>query len=432
MTPSPQVLRIRAAGVLDAGGSRGPSTVLLEQSGRVLAIGSDQDVARHEASAGATLLERSGDILMPALVNAHVHLDLTSVGPVAHDPANGFAGWVLSALRCKPVEADAIAASVERGVELTRLGGVAAVGDIGGSSKGQIRTEAFEALQGSRLAGVHFPEFFGIGLLEDNARAQLRAFEETATGLASAGVALGLSPHATTSVAPALFLEAVECAARLADATGAAVPVCAHVAEHAAERAFIARAEGPMREFAGMLSFWDDRMLEDLGKGLSPVQHCAPWLRRACELGVPVLLAHVLDVDDRDLDTLAETRARVVYCPRSTRYFANDAEQPHRFKQMRERGIGVCLGTDSIVNLGFDRRIADTAGRISPLDDARALLAEGAADEVTLVEMMTTAGAAALGLDTARFTLGEGDAPAGVIAVPGGLKSSEPAPIAWL
>ena len=117
------------------------------------------------------------------------------------------------------------------------------------------------------------------------------------------------------------------------------------------------------------------------------------------------------DADDAGIETLARTGASVVYCPRASAYFGAASHfGPHRFLDMLASGVPVCLGTDSIVNL-------DTPTRISPLDDARLLARTTDADARTLLAMMTTHGATALGLSPDRFVFREGTPIAGINAV---------------
>jgi len=117
------------------------------------------------------------------------------------------------------------------------------------------------------------------------------------------------------------------------------------------------------------------------------------------------------------LSVLARTDASVVYCPRAWLYFGFDQSVgPHRYREMMARGVRVCLGTDSIVNLpeGSD---SARGGRISVLDEARELHRRGGVDNATLLRMMTTSGAEALRLEVSSFRFAAGHEIAGVVAV---------------
>jgi cytosine/adenosine deaminase-related metal-dependent hydrolase len=116
-------------------------------------------------------------------------------------------------------------------------------------------------------------------------------------------------------------------------------------------------------------------------------------------LDQPALLAHVNYVTDDELAILAKSRASVVYCPRTHAYFGHP---PHRFADMLALGINVALGTDS----------AASAPDLNVLEDAR--LVHRLRPDMppqTILEMITTRGARALGLDHVLGQLSPGFRP---------------------
>ncbi len=351
------------------------------------------------------VIDRRGCILTPGFVNAHTHLDLTDIGPRPHDPARGFVPWVEMVRAERPAAPGAIEKAVRRGIALSLAGGVVAVGDILGAPGGQPTTAALRTLADSPLRGVGFVEFFGIGARADAAIGMLGTLADGLAGFnrdAGGRFRAGLQPHAPNTVS----LEVYRVCARLAAARG--LPVATHLAETPEERRFIAEAAGPQRALLDRLGIWNDRELAWVGRGRTPVEHLAGVLG-----GHPFLLAHVNDADDAAIDTLARTGASVAYCPRASAYFgAPGGLGPHRYREMLARGVNVCLGTDSIVNL-------DTPGRISVLDEARLLARRDGTPARELIAMMTVRGASALGLDPALFRFLPGGPVAGVVATPG-------------
>lgn len=109
-------------------------------------------------------------------------------------------------------------------------------------------------------------------------------------------------------------------------------------------------------------------------------------------LGSRTTVVHATHADDHELDLLADWGARVCVCP-TTEANLGDGFAP--LERLQERGIGVCIGSDS--NVRIDpleelRELETTARRASgrrEICDAETLLSFGA-DE----------GAAALGLDS--------------------------------
>jgi formimidoylglutamate deiminase len=122
--------------------------------------------------------------------------------------------------------------------------------------------------------------------------------------------------------------------------------------------------------------------------GVRPIE----LLDRCGCLGPRTTVVHATHADDNELDLLASSGARVCVCP-TTEANLGDGFAP--LERLRERGIGICIGSDS--NVRIDpleelRELETTARRASgrrEVCDAETLLCFGA-DE----------GAAALGLDT--------------------------------
>lgn len=417
-TQKPAIVEIRASGAADAERELpGPVSLWFEVPGgvewntpgpkpvadaRLVHIGppGDPDSPRTDM-----VIDRSGCVLLPGLVNAHTHLDLTRLGPRPHDPDQGFVAWVDMIRAERPTEPGAIDEAVRFGARLSLAGGVVAVGDILGAAGGRPTTSGLGSLAASPLRGVGFIEFFGIGNRTARAVRSLGALAEELAGCSSGRNAgdlrAGLQPHAPNTISIELYRHCAELARRLN------LPLATHLAETADERLFVAEGRGPQRELLERLGIWDDLELAHIGHGRHPVEHLAGVLGSA-----PFLTAHVNDADDEAIATLARTKSSVAYCPRASAYFdAPGWLGPHRYREMLRAGVNVCLGTDSIVNL-------DTPGRISVLDDARLLRRRDGVDGRMLIAMMTTNGAAALGLDPAGFLLKPGGRPIGVVAVP--------------
>lgn len=398
--------RFDALAVVDgAGADWSPGSVLVERresGGLVLAAGWLGEVDRHPGAAAARRVDLPDSVVIPGLVNAHTHLDLTHLGPREFRPEGGFVQWVDMVRTGRHAEDDAIRESVRRGIELSRLGGTVAVGDIAGAPRGRASLAPFEELASSGMIGVSFLEFFGIGVRTEATRERLEALLSESEGR-SGGVRLGLQPHAPNTVSIPMY----EWAARLGAERG--LPLATHLAETVEEREFVARGTGPQREMLERLGVWDSATLEHIGRGNHPVQHLAGVLKIA-----PFVAAHVNDADDAAIETLARTGTTVAYCPRASAYFGAERHfGPHRYREMIEAGVVVALGTDSLVNLP---EAAATEG-ISVLDEMRFLHQRDATDPRLLLRMGTVNGAVALGMDTSSFKIERGNMLAGLLAI---------------
>jgi cytosine/adenosine deaminase-related metal-dependent hydrolase len=225
---------------------------------------------------------------------------------------------------------------------------------------------------------------------------------------------LGRQPHAPTTVSLANY-HMLYCSLP----SLLKMPMATHLGETPEEHEFVATGGGQHAEFLRSLGLWDasiletelvcdDLALDGVGCGKTPVQHLAPALEMT-----RYLCAHVNDASDEDIAILARTESTVAYCPRASDYFkAHDYFGPHRYRDMLEAGINVCLGTDSIINLppGTDR--------LSTLDEMRFLYRRDKTLPLTLLQMATINGAKALGLDEQTYSFTPGAPIAGVVAVP--------------
>ncbi|MGA1708185.1 MAG: hypothetical protein ACO4CI_05800, partial [Phycisphaerales bacterium] len=107
-------LRIEAAAVADADRVVSPAVLQLDRDRVVEAVASPAEIG---ATDGRETVRRPRGVILPGLVNAHAHLDLTSLGPRRFDAQSGFAAWADMVRRERPATPEAITDSVRRGVE---------------------------------------------------------------------------------------------------------------------------------------------------------------------------------------------------------------------------------------------------------------------------------------------------------------------------
>ncbi|NCY03674.1 MAG: hypothetical protein EBX36_12400, partial [Planctomycetia bacterium] len=359
----------------------------------MLAVGRPEDVG---PLAGATAESMPDMLLMPGLVNAHAHLDLTSIGPRPFD--GGFAAWIAMIIAERRARAGQEAASVTEGVRLSRAGGTAFIGDIAGTRG----LQAVAALRAAGLPGVSYVEVFGIGRGEADGEAFVRGLAERLP-LDEAGVRLGVSPHAPYTCGDRLYRACAE----------SGLAVATHLSESPEELEFVRTASGPFADLLRRLSGPDDSIRP---WHCSPVRRLTDVLRQG-----RMSMAHGNYLDDDDVQSLVQVVRRctgtgpmpgLVYCPRSSAYFGHPREgaSPHRYRELLQLGVPVALGTDSLICL-------DTPDRISVIDEMRMLHRRDGTDPLTLLAMATVHGAAVLGVDPGRVTLRPGSRPEGVIAV---------------
>lgn len=327
-----------------------------------------------------------GVILLPGLVNAHAHLELTFLaGELRPAPFPEWAGRLMEE-RAKRGPRE-IEESLREGIRLSVGHGTAAVGDFAWQSRN-------DALRQSGLRAVSWREALGIapGRAGEAARRALGFLERrTATWTP------GLAPHAPYSCSRELYRLLHAAAAR------ARVPFATHLSELQEEIEYLRTGGGA---FAAMLR----RLGRDTGGWRPPGRRPVAYLAEAGVLrGATV--AHANYLTARDVATLRRARAAVVWCPRTHAFFGHPA---HPARRLLRAGVPVALGTDSLGS--------------SPSLDVRAEIRAATERGFTLDEALTMAtkhGARALGLRragriapgcAADFTIVAGESPADALA----------------
>lgn len=349
---------------------------LVVEGGRIVSI----ERSRGPSAMGADYGEA---VILPGFVNAHTHLELTHIaGRVSY--RGSFVRWVEDLVAAsRPVPPDETrVASIHEGIKRSLASGVTAIGDIGmgrhaigawAQTGGESGTDSDDGLTSPWMTG--YLEVLGIGPRRDVPHERSLEVLSAACDAASSSelLRLGLSPHAPYSVDTSIYRRAIEYA------SAARRPFCTHLAETTDELQFLADGTGPLRDLLERWGLWD-------GSFMPPQCSAVEYAHRLGLLKAEALLVHVNYASDKDLELLAGHEAHVAFCPRSHRFFGH---RPHRFRDMLQRGINVCIGTDSLAS----------NDSLSVLDELRFLYGENRSiSPHVLLHMGTLAGARALGL----------------------------------
>lgn len=318
--------------------------------------------------------------ILPALVNAHTHLELSYLqGRVP--PTDRFLDWirtVMAARREYPDVADPrILDAARAAIAAARASGTGLLGDISNT-----------LVTARLLRAAAMPAQVFYELLKFNAADPVSmAREARAKANAAAdggGVRVSLAPHAPYSVAPGLF------AAIRADLDANPGQVSTvHLGESPEELEFVRRGTGPWRVLLEELGVWSDQWEPP---GTSPVE----YLERLGFLDRRVLAVHGVQFDGDDLDRLRSRGMTVVSCPRSNQHVGVGAPPLEAFYAM---DVHVAFGTDSLASapdLNLFSELAE-ARRLAPRVPARALL-----------QSATCRGAVALGFGDEFGTIAPG------------------------
>jgi len=342
------------------------------ENGRIIAVG--DAVAAQGTDLGHT-------VVMPALVNAHTHLELSYLrGRVP--PTEKFIDWirtVIAARRRYPDPADPDIVDAAR----------AAIGEAHATGTGLVGDISNTLVTASLLREESLPAQIFYELLRFNA-ADAESMTREARAKADAAVTPGgdvrvsLAPHAPYSVSPALF------AAIRADLDAHSGQVTSvHLGESPEETEFIRRGSGPWRVLLEELGVWTDAWHPP---GTSPVA----YLEQIGFLDRRVLAVHGVQFDGDDLDRLRARDMTIVSCPRSNQYVGVGAPPLEAFYAMK---VNVALATDSLAS-------APDLNMFAELAEARRLAPRGPAR--TLLESATRRGSAALGFEDDYGTLEAG------------------------
>lgn len=266
--------------------------------------------------------------ILPGLVNAHSHLELTVMRGFLEREESDFFAWLrkLTSARLAMTAEDLIVSATCGALEAVRSG-VTSVGDS--SSSG---TQTMQALRRVGLRGIVYQESFG----PDPQRAtgnvaqlcdQIGGMKEYENDL----VRVGVSPHAPYTVsAPQL-----ELISRLA--IDEKLPLMMHAAESQAEKLLLLEGRGAFAEG------FKKRAIDWKAPRISTIA----YLQRHGVLETNPLLAHCINVDDTDLDLIKHSAAAIAHCPKSNAKLGHGRAP---FAQFISQGISVGLGSDSVAS----------------------------------------------------------------------------------
>ena len=264
-------------------------------------------------------------LIMPGLVNAHTHLELTS----AHNRLNQFSSftdWIAKLITMRRSwTAGQIVDSIQEGARLSLASGVTLVGDITSSVVSISR-------ENQKLRRIFFEEV--IALAPERADEILSKLSLEPAGTGSRFSAHCLSPHAPYSVSAQLYKGAAELARKQKRL------LATHVAETQAELQFLRNGTGEFREFLDSMNLMP-------ADWKPPGVHPITYLNGLGVLGNSCILIHCNYLDQQSIARISNSQSSVVYCPRSHHFFGHEK---HPVRSLLDSGINVALGTDSLAS----------------------------------------------------------------------------------
>jgi cytosine/adenosine deaminase-related metal-dependent hydrolase len=369
-----------ASYLLPINGSPLEGGAVVVKNGRIMAV---DTLAALRKSFSAPVHEFPGAVLMPGLVNAHTHLELThfpiwlkksGADTTAH---YSYVDWIMKVIQVKrQIGHDELCASLLEGFRLSIQNGTTMVGDILSAR------QLISLYNNAHVSGRLYLECIG----HDEARYKtvLESLEHDIK-LIPANLLPGISPHSPFTVS-ATLLQAL-----LAFARSNTMPVTMHLAESVEESLFFLNSTGRIADTLYPFVGWDEYLPPPMGTTATK------WLEHFSALSADFLAVHGVQLSPADIELLKKRAASVVLAPRSNH---NLAVGKAPVTELLQAGIPLALGTDSLAS----------NDSLSLWDEMRFLLDEfpQSFTPAGVVRMATIGGARAIQCDREAGTLETG------------------------
>ena len=296
--------------------------------------------------------------ILPALVNAHTHLELSYLhGRVP--PSTSFNDWVMALMALRRDHPDPIAPAIieaaRHAIAHARASGTGLFGDVSNT------LVTVPLLRDAGMAAHVFYELIGFSHPDPVGRVREARAAADAAAIDAVSVRVSLAPHAPYSVSSALFM------AIRADVDAHPDSVTTvHLGESAAEVELLRQGSGPARVMLERLGVWSN---EWQIPGVSPTEYVAAL----GFLGADSLVVHGVQFTREDLARVKTAGSPLVSCPRSNTYVGVGAPPLESFYAA---GVPVAFGTDSLASVADLNMFAELAEarRLAPTVSARELL----------------------------------------------------------
>lgn len=291
--------------------------MLLLRGGRIADAGPYREL-RHACS--GPIKDLGPEVLTPGVINAHTHLELSHLRGQTFQ-GHGFAPWVQSLVQLPMGEANE--ESLTQATNELEACGTACIADITGHSPQRV----YRFLRNSQLEYALCRELLGYTPVKEIRQVWPQSFDP------SRDSRLSLSGHALYSTHPGTL----QLGKTWANAKKRPFPL--HLAEAPEEVELLTTGRGGLADLLLATLLPGDY----IAPGIPPVQH-------ADQLGLldqGTLAVHCVQIEPRDMEILRERGATICLCPRSNAAI-NVGTPPWR--AMRDAGIPLCLGTDSLAS----------------------------------------------------------------------------------
>ena len=272
----------------------------------------------------ATIRNFDNHVLMPGLVNAHAHLDLTHF---LGDDSN-FVNWLVSMLKYqRGTQMAQLIPAIQRGMKQVIDSGTTCVGDFASSEA------TFQLAKEMGIRTVIFPSIAGgPGTLSQDRYESALALVEKYLDEHDPTIHAGLGPFAPYLLSRHLLRVTSQHAKELG------VPLMVHATESFSEMEFFFDSQGAIGTELFPSIGW--------GNGLPPAFRKTPiqYLNDIGFLDASPTIIGGIHLGARDFTLLARHMCRVVFCPRANQLFSHGK---FPWNKLHDNGIPVALGTEA-------------------------------------------------------------------------------------
>ncbi len=362
---------IRAKKILPITAPPVDNGAIVVQGRRIIAIGKESGIIKKYPA--ETVVDLGDRLVMPGLVNAHAHLELSHLkGKIGE--RREFFDWIIELVETRRrLGSKGLRQALRSSLIELLTSGTTCIGDISATEA------ALPMLSKSGLRATVFLEALGpderkAGQVFNSLKARLAKLETLPDR-----ISVGVSPHSTYSVSPLLIN-------KIAGYTSEnSLPVAVHLSESKHENLYIngkaSSLDGYMKHFG-----WESIKRTNASSPLGLLSQAGLENFAA---------AHCVHVSRQDINYMKNKGISSIFCPRSN-YFLGVGKAP--VEDMAEAGINIAIGTDSLasnvnLNLWDEMRFAYLVSRLPASN---------------IIEMATINGARALGLEGITGSLAPG------------------------
>jgi aminodeoxyfutalosine deaminase len=310
---------VRARSVVTMDGPPIDNGTVAVSGDRIIDVGEFSEVsARH---LGEEIIDLGQQALLPGLINAHCHLDYTCLRDKIA-PQKSFTDWICAInARKAELSPDDYVSSINDGFAEAKRFGTTTIANLTAFPELISRTEA-------SIRTWWFAELIDV---RDPSRAT--EIVDLAVEKLKSTKRWGLAPHAPFTASATLYRRCEEVA------RNEHILLTTHLAESREEMSMFRDGNGELYDFLKSIG----REMIDCG-GATPIQQFL------AEASLPDwILVHLNEISEYDFKVLRQfaRKSQIVHCPRSHKYLGHSSFQ---FGKLRDLGLNICLGTDSLAS----------------------------------------------------------------------------------